>query len=451
MLPTRTRPLKLKTDTMEEHAWEQAKENAAPLATGRSVSALTCRSFGASSHDDEAKTKKYEKIIRRSEKASEWLNEQAARLSSDGDELSEGQIGALRRRLVQELGYNSSPDDVENIDHDPLKYWILYIKHIRTAYPSDTQRQFLLMERCARTFLATPFLHLEYVNDARLIRTCILYADKTSSANEVFKRMNALKVGNKVALFWVAWAWLAEKRGDFSFCEKIFQKALRVGAEPKKFLLEREKQFLRRMSRHWLNTTKNDESLEEKSEECRGALNSLEERGGRVVERSTAPTGFPSRSQRESGRANMQSNSKAGFSIFQDENSVDHNGLDDENNNNQGFQLTKECERTKENKMRAEQWNERGYGLGGPAGGDETNPITSIVSTRVSGSTVYRDTAAPAPAFDVFVDKEFEDDNNYEQHKAEKSKVDHRSLRQRLDGGTVRLFTTFIYLASHRY
>lgn len=235
-----------------------------------------------------------------------------------------------------------------------------------------------------------------------------------------------------MALFWVAWAWLAEKRGDYSFCEKIFQKAKRVGAEPKKFLVEREKQFLRRMSRHWLNTTKNEESLDdEEGVGTRGALNSLEG-GGRGVDRAV---GFPSRMQREEKSAQV-ANSTAGFCIFQDENtSPDHNGLDVENCHD-AFQLTKECERTKENTMKAEQWNERGYGLVDPTTVGDGGAVDSIVSTRgVGGYSAVA--AAPTPAFDVFVDEEFEDNNEEEKHKKENSRVDDRSLRQRLDGGTV--------------
>lgn len=437
---------------MDEHTWEQSKENAAPIATGRSVSTLAPRAFGTSSHENEIKTKKYEKLIRRSEKASEWLCQNANRIEG---ELTDEQIDELKQRLSRELGYNPNSDDADNIDRDPLKYWILYIKHIRTSYPSDTQRQFLLMERCARTFLATPFLHPDYVNDPRLIRTCILYADKTSVPNEVFKRMNSLKVGNKVALFWVAWAWLAEKRGDYSFCEKIFQKALRVGAEPKKFLMEREKQFLRRMSRHWLNTTKNDESLDEEDsvgETTRGALSSLEARGGRVavdrVVTENGPSGFPSRSQRDSDKNNAISlNSTAGFAIFQDENSVDHHGLDDEKNRDGGFQLTKECDRTKENNMKAEQWNERGYGLFPSAVNDDGAAVDSIVSTIGVGSVSYGAAVAPTPAFDVFVDEECVD----EQHKTDSSKLDDRSLRQRLDGGTVSYDILYMLLLLNCY
>ena len=82
--------------------------------------------------------------------------------------------------------------------------------------------------------------------------------------------INRRTVGTLTALFWVAWAWVAEKQSDFQFTEKIFQKALSVGAEPKKFLEERQKQFLRRMSRHWLNASQaNEDDVEDGDDEDR--------------------------------------------------------------------------------------------------------------------------------------------------------------------------------------
>ena len=255
------------------HDWEYSKENTAPLECGRSTKSLSKRAFGTSTAEMaqiEEKTKKYERLVRRSEKAVEWLQKQSTvalerQRSSSGDgaaadrELTEDEGQALRERLVLELGFDPSTTDRDEVDYDPLRYWVLYIKHIRDSYPSDSQRQFLLLERCARTFMARPFVVPSYRNDVRFVRTCILYADKTPNPSEVFKLMGKIKVGTKVALFWVAWAWVAEKAQDFPFTEKIFQKALSVGAEPRKFLEERQHQFLRRMSRHWLNASQGQE------------------------------------------------------------------------------------------------------------------------------------------------------------------------------------------------
>ena len=445
-------------DDGAEHGWELAKENAAPLEKGRSAKTLR-RAFGTSSAERveiEEKTRKYEKLVRRSEKAVEWLQRQAERTLDGSDrELTDDEAQALRDRMPAELGFNPRAPDRDDVDHDPLRYWVLYVKHIRESYPSDSQRQFLLMERCARTFMARPFLVPEYVNDVRYIRTCILYADKTSNPSEVFKLMSRIKVGTKVSLFWVAWAWVAEKAEDFQFTEKIFQKALKTGAQPRKFLEERQRQFLRRMSRHWLNASQVQEEEEDEAADGRGALNALtsggvarNQRGGsHNREAGRQPPRQQQQRQRDVGtirprsnqlgriNENAPANGGAGFAIFQDGDLNSSNVLDDENNPT-AARLAKECDRTKENTMRAEAWNERGYGLVEPSAREQEEYVADSIRGTV------RQEAAPRPiqragsgaAFEVFVDEEFVDDAKAADENRERI-GDARTLRQKLDGG----------------
>jgi hypothetical protein len=452
------------------HDWEHSKENTAPLECGRSTKALSKRAFGTSTAEMaliEEKTKKYERLVRRSERAVEWLQrETRTMLENDGAasadrELTEEEAQSLRGRLASELGFDASATDRDDVDYDPLRYWVLYIKHIRESYPSDSQRQFLLMERCARTFMARPFVVPSYRNDVRFVRTCILYADKTSNPSEVFKLMGKIKVGTKVALFWVAWAWVAEKAQDFQFTEKIFQKALSVGAEPRKFLEERQHQFLRRMSRHWLNASQAQEDLleDEDTDGRRGALNSLSSEGvarndrGNALHRHTQLT-----QQQPNGQtSNLQPGRRGkeqlvGFSIFQD---GDGNGrpnvLDDDENVPGGLKhLATERERTKENSMRPEHWNERGYGLINPNTAS-SSALLSIGADSIVGTVrnPASDIGRPPPfggqrrpgsaaAFAVFVDEDAEAVNDENDASISKEKTtDHRSLRQRLDGGAV--------------
>ena len=456
------------------HDWEYSKENTAPLECGRSTKSLSKRAFGTSTAEMaqiEEKTKKYERLVRRSEKAVEWLQKQSTvvlerQRSSSGDgaaadrELTEDEAQALRERLVLELGFDPSTTDRDDVDYDPLRYWVLYIKHIRDSYPSDSQRQFLLLERCTRTFMARPFVVPSYRNDVRFVRTCILYADKTSNPSEVFKLMGKIKVGTKVALFWVAWAWVAEKAQDFQFTEKIFQKALSVGAEPRKFLEERQHQFLRRMSRHWLNASQGqDDGLEDEEvgDGRRGALNSLSSEGVAMNDRGNAVHRHPR--QQPNGQSSDQqlgrrgNDQMGGFSIFQDGSANGPpNVLDDDENAPGGPQLLPtERERSKENNMRPELWNERGYGLINPSATSASASLP-IVSDSIVGTVrnPAPDIGRPppfgghrrsgsAPAFDVYVEEDDEaGSNKHDLSKGNEEKVtDHRSLRQRLDGGTV--------------
>ena len=426
-----------------------------------------------------SKTKKYEKLVGRCEMAVKWMDRQAKKMiqrdANNGvvsdRELTEDESQDLRNRLVTEMNINPYTSDREHIDYDPLRYWILYIKHIREHCPNDVQQQFLLNERCARTFMARPFLCPKYVNDPRFIRICILYADKTSNPGEVFKLMSKSKVGTKIAIFWVAWAWVTETAQDFAFTEKIFQKAISVGAEPRKTLEDRQRQFLRRMSRHWLNASKVEESgLEEEEEEegaGRGALSSLSGVGvarndrGSALNRHVAAQeqqqqrqqiGRTSSSREQGSKSNngSSSSSAGGFSIFQEGGNENNNSpdiLDDENNPAGGRQrLAKESDRTKENNMRPEQWNERGYGLVNPgttsSGLPHSDSIVGIARDSapalfggrppVAGGLPRSNSGA---AFEVFVDEEFVHDENEKKEDTINSGIEQRSLRQRLDGG----------------
>ena len=432
-----------------QHDWELSKENAAPLEFGRSTKSLSKRAFGTSAAETKAieeKSKKYEKLVRRSEKAVEWLQKQTNEIIGDDPirELTKEEADTLRERMIIELGFDPTTPDRDHVDYDPMRYWVLYIKHVRESYPSDSQKQFLIMERCARTFMYRPFLNPNYQNDIRFIRTCILYADKTSNPSEVFKLMSKIKVGTLTALFWVAWAWVAEKAQDFQFTEKIFQKALSVGAEPKKFLEERQKQFLRRMSRHWLNASQaNEENVEDDDDDRRGALNSISSAGLAANNRAT---GFNRNSRRDRHLqaqpsrqlSKINENNSAGFSIFQDNDENAVNDVLNDDDDARGRQLSKESERVKENRMRPESWNERGYGLKQPVESD------SIVGSS-HHNTGYNDrqpssTFSAAP-FEVFVDEDCCDDENNPNNDQSSKKVDNRSLRQRLDGGTAERLT----------
>jgi hypothetical protein len=70
---------------------------------------------------------------------------------------------------------------------------------------------------------------------------------------EIFSFMQSNKIGEKVALFWIAWAFVAEKFDNFKLADQIFQKAIKKQAEPKDVLQKRYQQFQRRMARHFLN------------------------------------------------------------------------------------------------------------------------------------------------------------------------------------------------------
>lgn len=419
--------------------WEHFKENAAPLERGRNVEKLG-KALGAKSAattqrpEDDRNIAKYERDVRPSVKFSKLFNENQ---TTDPDEIQD----MLDRCKV---------------DKDPLVHWIKYIKYHEDTYPSDTHAQFLLKERCTQALLHHP----KYTNDVRYIRVCVLYADGASEPQDQFKFFHKHKIGSEVAIFWLAWAWVAEKRKDFPFAEKIFKKAIQKKAKPTKIVNERYKQFQRRMSRHWLNA-QNPENVydEEENDErrSRGALSGLTEEGVRQNFRSRGANVGANRPPRHAQPMSRQSNNvqnendpqaaSGGFQIFAEEDGNEYDELNqsiaqDNNENVYRPRFVTQKDRNKENTQDAEAWNERG-GLHGQNQGISIYPDpaedngTSVLS-RWAGPNADSAAGNNAPsgvsAFEVFVDEDCT--NEVEASKTSKhGKLSERSLRPRLDEG----------------
>ena len=344
--------------------WEMSKENAAPLARGRNIKTLEKNSAKVKSKEEQGD---YDRVKQRFE------------------------------RLV----------DLDD-SKDPLVDWISYIKFHQESYPSDTHAQFLLMERCARKLV-----HVDkYKNDVRFIRICVIYADKTDYPGDVFKFLHQHKVGVGAALFWTAWAWVAEQKADYAFAEKLFSKGISKEAQPIELLQRRHKQFQARISRQLLQEYQNDQLDEHRELEDSGrvALGGLsKEQIIRNDRQSRRTSGLRTQeTQRNSRLINGTSteilalkNHQKGnppsstIEIFVDENvSVGDEAFDLNDSLAEAFQqeLEPQASQKKENVGKPERWNERG--------GYEST------FSRSSGS---RDIAlCPGPSFEIHQDEECE-------------------------------------------
>lgn len=363
--------------------WEQSKENAAPLERGRNVASLN-RRFGGqpvgalssamSENDVRQKMEEYEKTVRPSE---------APHVT-----------------------------DVED-GEDPLAHWLVYIKYYQETFPADTNQQFLLTERCVRALVKMK----HYSNDDRFIGVCAKYADKTKDPGQVFKYLHHQKVGACTALFWIAWAFVAEKDNDFPFAEKIFKKGISKNAQPLQMLKLRHQQFQRRMSRHWLNssTTNGEEMNMDEYDDgsggpSRATLGRISREKLRRNDRS-AGSGRPGGPRRHlagsvSGGATARGSGGNGsgtgsFSILVEpvgENG--HHNLDQSYCENDEYVLAPNAEQKKENSQDPERWNQSG-GL------------------EVSIQRKRHRSRGPPPAFPVFVDEEcaIENERKKEEHR----------------------------------
>ena len=428
------------------HEWELYKENAAPLERGRNVHKLSAAlapkasAVKAQRQEDDKNIRGFERLVRPSEKFAKMY------------EISQSeQDGNTKEDMLRTC----------KVDKDPIIHWLRYIKYHEETYPSDTHAQFLLKERSVISLLHHP----KYTNDVRFIRVCVLYADSVDDPHGQFKLFHKHKVGSEVAIFWLAWAWVAEKNKDFQFAEKIFRKAIQKKAQPDKIVNQRYKQFQRRMSRYWLNANANNpESVYDEEDDGtqqqshRGALSGLTEEGVRQNHRGRGANEM-ARSLPRVGNAQSNPNpigisqgtpgssQTKGFAVFTDDEPVEsgydlNQSVNHVDENAPLPRLVKQNDRTKENTLEAGAWNERG-GLNSQLhGGDNdedgrTQGASSVVSrwAGTGGDSITAGGTSSQPAFQVFVDEECIDKK--EQEKSVRNpKLNERSLKPLRDSGS---------------
>jgi hypothetical protein len=400
----------------------------------------------------------------------------SARPTTGSDETDqEQQLKSQEQELDQMIQHYESlvrPSEAPHITQvekgdDPLIHWLSYIKFYQDSFPSDTHHPFLLMERCTRALVKMP----HYGNDPRFIGVCAKYADKTKDPMQVFKYLHTQKVGQNTALFWIAWAFVAEKNGDFPFAEKIFKKGISKSAQPLDQLKLRHKQFQRRMSRHWLNNSSQQHQLDEDEEEGessrprRAALGGLSRDRIRRNDRATS-SGSGSHRLVASARSRQIHNTSFSSTTTTNNNTTGAGGsfpifVENANENQEpGFnldhssyvpndrrRLEREADRLKENTLTAEPWNERG-GLhttsSNPAIRSSSTGHLPSASRRSAGGT------APAPAFAVFVDEEcaakHRQDEEEQQERVERHRRvrDERTFRDRTEEDAVSIYVWLI-------
>ncbi|KDO25016.1 hypothetical protein SPRG_09746 [Saprolegnia parasitica CBS 223.65] len=193
-------------------AWELCKENVAPVARGRNVEKLNALLVKANSVELKAS------------------------------------LAEMERSYEVQIKNAMSHDD-------PLETWVAYQKWTEENFPSDTAKNFTILERATRAFTADR----RYRNDDRYLRFWIQYIDRIDKPIEVFKYLYKNKIGDKLALFYIAWALLLERKGDVKNAELIYAKGLQKKAEPFDALERKHSEFERRVSQKWLTSRDDDE------------------------------------------------------------------------------------------------------------------------------------------------------------------------------------------------
>jgi hypothetical protein len=227
----------------QQHEWEYMKENSAPLQRGRNIVTLTNHHHRHHKSEEDGEMKQMNHTIQLYEERIK--RQQLQQLSNDS--------------AASAIATGTTADDDDLDRTDPLRIWVSYIKYIQdVVYPKSNPQSksiFTLLERCVHTFCTVTI----YQNDIRFIRICCLYADLTVEPLQTFYELwNTYRIGTQSAIYYNAWAFIAEKYHYYTIAEQIFQYGLYpptsvTTVEPKEYLLLRYKRFQKRMSRYWRN------------------------------------------------------------------------------------------------------------------------------------------------------------------------------------------------------
>jgi hypothetical protein len=359
----------------EDTLWETSKENVMPIKRGRSAKGLQVSSIGAEGQLQQDDYKLREKVF--------------------------------ENMILESKSPESSTECI-------LDCYVKYFKWIRDTFPSDCTRALALLERCT-----CDLSHEEkYKNDIRFVKLWIEYADSVRTPGEIFSYMQSNKIGTQLSIFWIAWAFVAEKLENYKLTDQIFQKGLKKQAEPKDVLQKRYQQFQRRMARHYLNMAEEQEqsSSQPPPQPLRAALTALsksEARGILRVPGSSRPRclGQSSNISTGTGRAPTNNGTRT-FEIFPE----DAAGIIPEDSLGEGYSQWKQLgtakSRRKENDGPVSKWRDAA-----PLPSRGTITSSSSSSQRQAGAS-SAGAGGPTNSISIFAD---EDENVNDRPKEESS------------------------------
>ncbi|KAG6967391.1 hypothetical protein JG687_00004292 [Phytophthora cactorum] len=354
--------------------WEASKENVVPLKRGRNVADLN---KALRAHDSFQTKLRLEDELKTKENAVE---------AYDGD--------------------------------DPLSAWIEYVRWLEVKMPEDTRKKFTVLEKCTRELKDNP----RYKNDMRYIRLWIQYADLVSNPKDIFKYLYQNKIGERVSLFYIGWAYVLETMANYPQAHKIYLKAGQKNAEPQDLLERKYKEFQRRMSRQWLRMTEETGANGVDEVTHRRALDSLSAYGTLELNDAQRQQLHQHRSSARAQRIQKANAHKPVFVIYEDP--VGHS-VDPFDGNGGWKKLGTMQQQDKENEMAPSAWNTLGArgetGAGADRQPDRRSP--PALSSRPQD----------ASPLEVFVDEEFSVPENERKRRTPLTRR-FQTLRQRLDG-----------------
>lgn len=136
-----------------------------------------------------------------------------------------------------------------------ILFFYRYIGWIQASYPTDTNHRLIdVLERATRSIMNHTGGFERYRNDNEYVKLWIAYADLVPDPAEIFKFLHSHRIGEDLALLYMAWAWVAEARGNYAFADKVYQRGIARKATPIERIQSRYRDFQRRMYRKWIDS-----------------------------------------------------------------------------------------------------------------------------------------------------------------------------------------------------
>ena len=130
----------------------------------------------------------------------------------------------------------------------------------------------------------------ELRNDEDYLRSWLeLASSQGDDADWVFERVDALRIGEQLALRWVAQAFVAEKAAKYAVADEIFSRGAACDAVPRDLLSKRRREFDRRMKRHWLSVASSVKSDKTDENSCKVSSKISNRRPLRILEQQQQP------------------------------------------------------------------------------------------------------------------------------------------------------------------
>lgn len=157
----------------------------------------------------------------------------------------EKEVSVSEGKVFHEARVRAHPKLLEN--------WLDYINWAEKCAPEGVST---IREQCGLALLEDERVK----NDERYVRVWLSEASHVENPEHIFELLDSRGIGQALSLFWVAWAFVAEKAERFAVADQIYSRGAAADAQPAELLRRRRREFERRMKRRYIQAADSSSS-----------------------------------------------------------------------------------------------------------------------------------------------------------------------------------------------